>query len=69
MTLPIQEYYTLGNTLSFLLELMDPTKTPKVPKEIRQKAAHCLNHYPNLNRLEELYEKHLTLYNKIPTRY
>jgi hypothetical protein len=25
---------------------MDPKKTPRVPKEIRQQAYYCLRHYP-----------------------
>lgn len=69
MTIPIEEYYTLTNTLRFLLELTDSTKTPKIPSEVRQKAAQCLKHYPNLNRLEEMYKDDLSPYNKIPNRY
>ena len=28
------------------MDLMDPQKTPRVPKSIRQRARQCLRHYP-----------------------
>lgn len=65
MTLPIEEYYALAYSLGFLLELTDPQKTPKVPKEVRKKALDCLKHYPRLDRLDEIYEP----YKKFPARY
>lgn len=46
MTLPHEEYMSLLNTKQFLLDLLDPQKTPKVPKKIRLKARSCLKHYP-----------------------
>jgi hypothetical protein len=46
MTLPHEEYMSLSNTKQFLLELLDPKKTPRVPKRIRLKARSCLKHYP-----------------------
>ena len=34
-------------TREFLRELLDPKKTPKVPKSIRKHALSCLRHWPN----------------------
>lgn len=68
MTLPIQEYYALCYSMKLLYELVDPIKTPNVPKVVRQKAMECLKHYPTPVRLEEMYvDKVKNL--KIPKRY
>lgn len=66
MTIPIEEYNSLCNTMKFLYELLDPSKTPKVPKEIRNKASMCLRHYPDIIKLSEMYDIE---YSKIPRRY
>lgn len=66
MTVPIEEYNSLCNTMKFLYELLDPSKTPKVPKEIRNKASMCLRHYPTILRISEMYDVD---YSKIPHRY
>jgi len=47
MTLPIERTNAVLNTETFLIELLDPKKTPRVPQEIRQRAASCLRHYPS----------------------
>jgi len=46
MTLPYERFNSVKNTERFLLDLMDPSKTPRVPKAIRQRARQCLRHYP-----------------------
>ena len=46
MTMPNERYYAIRTTRAFLVDLMDPKKTPRVPKEIRMKAYYCLKHYP-----------------------
>jgi hypothetical protein len=46
MTLPQEEYLSLINSRKFLLELLDPKKTPKVPKKVRLQARNCLKHFP-----------------------
>jgi len=48
MTLPFERYRAVISTERFLLELCDPKKTPKVPKDIRRQAAHLLRHYPTV---------------------
>lgn len=46
MTLPDERYRAVKQTESLLKDLCDPRKTPRVPKEIRQRASACLRHYP-----------------------
>ena len=48
MTLPDERYRAVKQTESLLYDLCDPTKTPRVPKSIRQRAAGCLRHYPSV---------------------
>ena len=47
MTLPDERYRAVMQTREFLFEIADPKKTPRIPKEIRQKAVWCLRHYPS----------------------
>ena len=47
MTLPCERYNAVKRTEEFLKDLMDPKKTPRVPKEVRQQAYYCLRHYPS----------------------
>jgi hypothetical protein len=47
MTLPDERYRAIKQTEQFLRDLCDRSKTPRIPKEIRQKAAGCLRHYPS----------------------
>ena len=46
MTLPDERYRAVIYAEKFLQELLDPKKTPRVPKEIRQRAYSILRHYP-----------------------
>jgi len=45
MSLPEEKFNSLRNSKNFLNELMDPKKTPKVPKHIRKRARACLKHW------------------------
>jgi hypothetical protein len=47
MTLPDERYRAVKWAGQFLLELSDPKKTPRIPKELRQRAWSILRHYPN----------------------
>ena len=47
MTLPYERYNAVTRTEQFLKDLMDPKKTPRVPKEVREQAYYCLRHYPS----------------------
>lgn len=52
MTLPDERYRSLIQTRKFLLELLSPTMTPRVPKSIRQRAHGLLRHWPDDYHLE-----------------
>jgi len=46
MTLPDERYRAVRWAREFMYELMDPKKTPGVPKRIRDQARSILRHYP-----------------------
>ena len=46
MTIPSERTRATIYALEFLQDLLDPKKTPKVPKSVRQRAARVLRHYP-----------------------
>ena len=46
MTLPFERYIAIKRTEEFLTDLLDPKKTPRVPKAVRKQAYYCLRHYP-----------------------
>ena len=46
MTVPIERTNAVIRTQKFLLDLLDPKKTPRVPRLIRQDARNLLRHYP-----------------------
>jgi hypothetical protein len=55
--MPIERTWAIKNTKQFLVDLMDPKKTPRVPKAIRKEAYRCLRHYPGnyyMDRAQEL---------------
>ena len=47
MTVPVERTNAVVRTESFLKDLLDPKKTPRVPKAIRQQASRLLRHYPS----------------------
>ena len=47
MTVPIERTNAVVYTRDFLLELVDPKVTPRVPKIIRERARRLLRHYPS----------------------
>jgi len=55
MTLPDEERRSLIYAREFLQSLLDPRKTPKVPRKIREEARQRLRHYPGDYRINELY--------------
>lgn len=56
MTLPFERKLSVNNTREFLRRLLDPKKTPKVPRTIRQEAYYLLKHYPYEYHIDELLE-------------
>ena len=47
MTVPIERTNAVVWTESFLMDLLDPKKTPRVPKSVRDQARRLLRHYPS----------------------
>lgn len=47
MTIPSERTRAVMQTEKFLEDLLDPKKTPRVPKHIRKQALWCLRHYPS----------------------
>lgn len=52
MTLPDERYRSLVQTKKFLMELLSPHMTPRVPKDIRMRARSLLRHWPDNYHLE-----------------
>jgi hypothetical protein len=48
MTLPEEEARAIAQVRTFLFSLLDPKQTPRVPREVRQRARRVLKHYPLL---------------------
>lgn len=46
MTMPDERRDAVNSTRLFLIALLDPKKTPRVPSAIRKDALRCLRHYP-----------------------
>lgn len=51
--MPIERTWAIKNTKQFLVDLMDPKKTPRVPSSVRKEAYRCLKHYPTDYHMEE----------------
>lgn len=52
MTIPVERTNAVINTEQFLLQLLDPKKTPRVPRYVRDRALHLLRHYPSKYDME-----------------
>ena len=53
LTMPNERRNAVNYTRQFLVDLMDPKKTPRVPSAIRKEAYRCLKHYPGEYHMEE----------------
>lgn len=66
MTLPNERSNSIRVTRDFLRALLDPKKTPGVPKSVRTQAYRCLKHFPadyEINKVagkEEVFTKILS---------
>jgi hypothetical protein len=54
MTIPAERTRSLKNTRAFLLSLLYPKETPKVPLKIRRAARQMLRHFPSEFEIEEV---------------
>lgn len=52
MTIPSERSRAVINTEQFLMDLLDPKKTPRIPKDIRRRAGSLLRHYPSQYDIE-----------------
>lgn len=61
MTIPIEEFWALRKTRSFLEKIltMNITEIRKNSREIRKQAICCLRHYPFDCHLEERYKEEI----------
>jgi len=57
MTLPCERRRAVNNTRQFLVDLMDPKKTPRVPSAVRKEAYRCVKHYPDDYYMEQAAEQ------------
>jgi len=66
MTIPSERTRAVTQTEEFLYSLLDPKKTPRVPKSIRQEAHRLLRHYPNKIEMDLVCQREDTyIYNRI----
>jgi len=57
MTLPYERYNAVKWTEKFLIELLDPKQTPRVPRLIRERAYALLKPYPGGYNLDVIATK------------
>jgi len=60
MTVPNERLRAVIQTREFLLKLLNPQETPRVPKKIRRQAGNCLKHYPHVFDMCEVAKKDKT---------
>jgi hypothetical protein len=53
MTTPVERFRAIAKTRHFLHALLDPKRTPGVPKAIRDEASRCAKHYPSTLDMDE----------------
>jgi hypothetical protein len=57
MTVPVERTNAVIHTEKFLYDLLDPKKTPRVPKSIRGQASRLLRHYPSSFHMNVIAER------------
>ena len=66
MTVPAERSLSIEYAEKFLLDLLDPKATPKVPKEIRERARRVLRHFPNSFHVKIAAKKAPEIFGVIP---
>jgi len=56
LTIPYERYRAVIWAEEFMLELIDPKKTPRLPKSVRDQARTILRHYPHRYEMDMLAE-------------
>ena len=57
MTMPYERKNAVIRTEDFLVRLLDPKQTPRIPSEIRKEARGLLKHYPTSYYMEKAAEQ------------
>lgn len=58
MTLPSERANAVKRARQFLYDLLDPKKTPRVPRAIRMQARSVLKHYPGDLYLNDIFSEY-----------
>jgi hypothetical protein len=53
MTLPAERTRAVIATREFLVKLIYPQRTPRIPRAIREQAMELLRHYPTIYEMED----------------
>jgi len=64
MSLPDEQLRSLESAYGFLVDLLWPSRTPRVPRAVRERARAVLRHWPgefHLRRVAEEYERQQAL--------
>jgi hypothetical protein len=69
MTLPNERRMAVLRTENFLKDLLDPVITPRVPKEIRERASACLRHFPSEYHMDKVKELAPTVFGEWDSEY
>lgn len=69
MTIPVERTNAILYTSEFLKDLMDPKKTPRIPKHIRLRARQLLKHYPTQFEMEIISEREDEISNSHPLHF
>lgn len=54
MTLPDERYRALLEGMKLIQDLSSPSVTPRVPKDVRERARWALRHYPSHWEMERI---------------
>ena len=57
MTMPDERRRAVNYARDFLRDLLDPKKTPRVPRDIRRRAGSVLRHFPGEYHMEQAKEQ------------
>lgn len=64
MTIPHERYLATKRAKDFLVKLLDPTLTPRVPRALRLEARSILRHFPTDYDLNQAAEKAPEVFSK-----
>lgn len=69
MTMPYERKRAVINTQRFLLDLSNPRITPRIPKEIRDRARGLLKHYPSEFWMDEASEQAPKVFGQVERKW